>query len=140
MAHGALTTRPPLGVIRDFVFDDAGEFPHTIDLKLYGLRPFVDGARINALRFGIAQTNTAQRLRLTAPALHLSADDVRAMVDGYYFIQLLRLRHQQFDVDGQRAPNRIDPARLNEFDRRILKESLRQARKLQQQLALDYPR
>jgi CBS domain-containing protein len=139
MAQGALSTRPPLGLIRDFVFDDSAQFPHTIDLKLYGLRPFVDAARINALRFGIAHTNTAQRLRLTAPALHHSDDEVRAMVDGYYFIQLLRLRHQQFDADGQRAPNRIDPSRLNQFDRRILKESFRQARDLQLRLALDYP-
>ena len=37
-----------------------------------------------------------------------------------------------------RAPNRIDPSTLNEVDRRILKESLRQLRKLQSRLALDY--
>jgi CBS domain-containing protein len=139
MAQGALATRPPLGLIREFQFDDSPDFPHTIDLKLYGLRPFVDAARINALRFGIAHTNTAQRLRLTAPALHMSADNARAMVDAFYFIQLLRLRHQQFDPNGQRAPNRIDPDRLNAFDRRILRESFRQARELQQRLALDYP-
>ncbi|MDQ2962638.1 MAG: DUF294 nucleotidyltransferase-like domain-containing protein [Pseudomonadota bacterium] len=139
MAQCALSTRPPLGLVRDFVFDDSLEFPHTLDLKLYGLRPFVDAARINALRFAVAHTNTAQRLRLTAPALHLSADEVRAMVDGYYFIQLLRLRHQQFDPDGHRTPNRVDPGRLNRFDRRILKESFKQARELQLRLALDYP-
>ncbi len=138
MAQGALSTRVPLGTIRDFLLDDGREFPHTIDLKLYGLRPFVDAARINALRFGVAHTNTAQRLRLTAPTMNLRADDVRAFVDAYYFIQLLRLRHQQFDPHGDRAPNRIDPDRLNEFDRRMFKESLRQARALQQRLALDY--
>ena len=139
MAQGALATRPPLGVIHDFRFDDAPDYPHTIDLKLYGLRPFVESARINALRFGIAHTNTAQRLRLAAPALHVDDGDTRAMVEAFYFIQLLRLRHQQFDPDGQRAPNRIDPDRLNAFDRRMLKESFRQARELQQRIALDFP-
>ncbi len=139
MAQCALSTRPPLGLLGSFRFDSSQDFPHTIDLKLYGLRPYVEAARINALRFGIAHTSTAQRLRLTAPALHIGANDVRAMVDGFYFIQLLRLRHQQFDPDGTRAPNRIDPARLNAFDRRILKASFRQARELQQQLELDYP-
>jgi hypothetical protein len=34
----------------------------------------------------------------------------------------------------------VAPRELNEFDRRILKESLRQARRLQQRLALDYRR
>ncbi len=139
MAQGALATRPPLGLLRDFRFDDSADFPHTIDLKLYGLRPFVEAARINALRFGVAHTNTAQRLRLAAPALHVRDADARAMVDAFYFIQLLRLRHQQFDPDARRAPNRIDPDRLNGFDRRILRESFRQARELQQRIALDFP-
>jgi CBS domain-containing protein len=139
MAHGALATRPPLGLFRDFRFDHATGFPHTIDLKLYGLRPFVEAARINALRFGIAHTNTAQRLRLAAASLHVDAGDMRGIVDAFYFIQLLRLRRQQFDPDAQRAPNRVDPDRLNPFDRRILKESFRQARELQQGLALDFP-
>ena len=139
MAQGALATRPPLGLLRDFRFDHSTEFPHTLDLKVYGLRPFVEAARINALRFGIAHTNTAQRLRLAAPALHVEAGDMRAIVDAFFFIQLLRLRHQQFDPGAARAPNRIDPDRLNDFDRRMLKESFRQARELQQRIALDYP-
>jgi CBS domain-containing protein len=138
MAQAALATRPPLGIIRDFQFDNSPEFPHTLDLKVYGLRPFIEAARINALRFGIAHTNTAQRLRLAAPAMHVSTGDIRAIVDAFYFIQLLRLRHQQFDPEAKRAPNRIDPDRLNAFDRRMLKESFRQGRELQQRMALDF--
>jgi CBS domain-containing protein len=139
LAQGALQTRPPLGFFRDFRYDSR-EHPHTIDLKLYGLRPYVEAARIRALQFGIAHTNTGQRLRLAGPHLHLAAGDVQALVDGFYFIQLLRLRHQQFDSDGKAAPNRIDPDRLNVLDRRMLKEALLQARSLQQALELDYPR
>ena len=139
MAQGALATRPPLGLLRDFRFDRSAEFPHTLDLKIYGLRPFVEAARIVALRFGIAHTNTGQRLRLAASDLHVDAGSMRAIVDAFYFIQLLRLRHQQFDVQAEQAPNRIDPGRLNAFDRRMLKESFRQARELQQRIALDYP-
>ena len=63
---------------------------------------------------------------------------MRAIVDAFYFIQLLRLRHQQVEPDAERAPNRIDPDGLNAFDRRILKESFRQGRDLQQRLALDF--
>ena len=138
MAQGALATRPPLGILRDFQYDNSPEFPHTLDLKLYGLRPFVEAARIHALRFGIAHTSTAERLRLAAPELHVRTADMRAIVEAFYFIQLLRLRHQQLDPEATRAPNRIDPSRLNAFDRRMLKESFRQARELQQRLALDF--
>ena len=48
---------------------------------------------------------------------------------------MLRLRRQSA---GGPASNRIDPDALNEVDRRTLKECLRQARKLQSRLALDY--
>jgi CBS domain-containing protein len=98
----------------------------------------VEAARIHALRFGIAHTNTAERLRLAAPELHVRTADMRAIVEAFYFIQSLRLRHQQLDPEATRAPNRIDPSRLNAFDRRMLKESFRQARELQQRLALDF--
>ena len=136
MAQGALSTRVPLGTIRDFLLDDGREFPHTIDLKLYGLRPFVDAARINALRFGVAHTNTAQRLRLTAPTMNLRADDVRAFVDAYYSSSCF-----VYAISSSTPMAIAHPASTrstNEFDRRMFKESLRQARALQQRLALDY--
>jgi CBS domain-containing protein len=104
---------------------------------MYGSRPFVDAARIFALANNVAMTGTAQRLRGAAEATNLGAD-VEAMIDGFYFIQLLRLRHQQDLSDGNGGANRIDPDKLNELDRHILKEAFKQARKLQDKLRLDY--
>jgi CBS domain-containing protein len=104
---------------------------------MHGSRPFVDAARIFALANGVAVTSTAQRLRGAAEATSLGAD-IEAMIDGFYFIQQLRLRHQQ-DLKGEEAgANRIDPDALNELDRHILKEAFKQARKLQDKLKLDY--
>lgn len=137
MSENALQCAPPLGMIRDFVYDNNKDFPHTIDLKMYGSRPFVDAARIFALANNVAMTGTAQRLRGAAEATNLGAD-VEAMIDGFYFIQLLRLRHQQGLSDGNGGANRIDPDKLNELDRHILKEAFKQARKLQDKLRLDY--
>jgi CBS domain-containing protein len=59
-------------------------------------------------------------------------------VDGFFFIQGLRLRTQMAADPAAPVVNRIRPDLLNEVDRRILKESLRQARKLQRRLELDY--
>lgn len=138
MAENAVQVVPPLGLIHDFTFDRNARFPHTLDLKTFGARLFVDAARIFALANGIAQTGTAQRLRLLAERMHFSRDDVAALLDGFYYIQLLRLRHQQdADVDAESA-NRIDPDTLNELGRHILKEAFKQARKLQQRLCLEY--
>ena len=104
---------------------------------MHGSRPFVDAARIYALAHGVPQTNTAERLRAAAPALGIQPHEIAALLDAFFHIQRLRLENQVAGPDDE-APNRVDPDRLHELDRLILKESLKQARNLQQRLARDY--
>lgn len=137
LTDNALQLSPPLGVIRTFAYSSPKEYPNTIDLKGQGARLFVDVARVLALAHQIPETNTAQRLRLAAQAKQLGGDDERAIVDAFFFIQLLRLRNQHAGA-APGAANRVNPAHLNELDRLILKEAFKQARKLQQRMKLDY--
>jgi CBS domain-containing protein len=137
MATNALQGRRALGMLTDFATDDAPNAPGTIDLKLYGVRPFVDAARVYALAFSLAQTGTAERLRAAAVNLRMEPSEMAAIIDAFFFIQKLRLRIQARPGNAESA-NRIDPDALNDFERRSLKEAFRQARKLQQRLALDY--
>jgi CBS domain-containing protein len=139
LAGYALETPPPLGVFGAFTTTDHPGAPATIDLKQSAARLFVDAARVIGLAAGIAHTNTVQRLRQGGPRVNLPAEEISAAADAFCFIQSLRLR-RQLGLEGavEAGPNRIDPERLNEVDRRILKESLRQARSLQSRLALDY--
>ena len=139
MAANALNNRPPLGLIRDFALDGEGEQEGTIDLKLNGATLFVDAARIFSLASGVAAVNTAQRLRLSAPAIKLPSDEVEAWVEGFYYIQSLRLRRQhEQQAHGEPMGNRLNPYELHRLDRQILKEALRQARAIQERLALDW--
>lgn len=139
MAENAVQARPALGTLRDFVTEDVPNAPHSIDLKLYGVRLFVDAARIYALAQGLPQTNTVQRLRAAGPGTRMNAADIEAAVDAFLAIQQLRLRAQASqDTLTEETANRIDPDKLNELQRHILRESFRLARKLQQRLALDY--
>lgn len=139
MTANALRNRPPLGLVRDFVTESAGEHADTLDLKLNGATPFVDGARVFALATGAAGTGTAQRLRQAGPKLNIPTAEIEAWIAAFYFIQLLRLRRQHEENEtGQALDNRINPDRLNDLDRRILKEAFRQARKIQGRLGLDY--
>ncbi len=138
MAENALRNRPPLGVVRDFVVGKG----NTLDLKLNGITPFVDAARIFSLAAGVTQTNTVLRLRLSAAKMNLPESEIDAWVDALLFIQVLRLRHHDESIaqgmGADQLDNKIDPESLNELDRRILKEAFRQARKLQALLALEY--
>lgn len=131
----ALANRPPLGFVRDFVLDDAGEFPHTLDLKVNGATLFVDAARIFALSAGLTETGTAARLRGAAEAWKLDAEEVAEWIAGFHAIQTLRLDlHQAQQAGGQAMHNHLNPNDLSAQDRRLLKEALRQARRLQGKL------
>jgi CBS domain-containing protein len=138
MAANALQTRPPLGLFGDIVVE--GAEGGTIDLKRQASRVFVDCARILALSAGVGAVSTTERLRAIGPKIRMSDDDVATAIDAFQFVQMLRLRAQDLLDRGAGAsePNRIDPDALNTLDRRILRESLRQARKLQNRVALDY--
>lgn len=138
MAINALACRPPLGLIRDFVFDKKGDAPpRTLDLKLYGIRPYVDAARLFGLEQGLRATPTAQRLREAARHENFGGEDIGAALDGFHFIQLLRLRQQHAREDG--APNRVNPYRdLNHLERQVLKHAFRQALNLQERIRATY--
>jgi len=139
MAANALRNRPPLGLVRDFVVASEGEHADTLDLKLNGATPFVDAARVFALAAGSGATGTAARLRAAGPRLAVPEAEIEAWIAAFYFIQMLRLRRQHEESEEGRAmDNRINPDRLNDLDRRILKEAFRQARKLQARMAMDY--
>jgi CBS domain-containing protein len=135
MAQNALRYRPPLGVIRDFVYERSGEFPRTIDLKASGSSLFVDAARVLALAHGVPHTSTAERLRGADETLHFGSEWLAGILDAFYFVHLLRLRTQ---CGAAPTHNRVDPSTLNNLDRHVLKEALRQARRLQDRLARTY--
>ena len=140
MAANAMRHRPPIGRFRDFVVSRKGnDKTPTLDLKEQGLTPFVDGARLLALANGVGETNTLDRLRQLIDAGVIEAKDGSAYKEAYQFIQQTRMQHHQQQARlGQPYSNRLDPDTLNHLDRRILKESFRQAQRLQASLALRY--
>lgn len=135
MAANALRNRPPLGIVRDFVVGQQ----QTLDIKLNGVTPFVDAARIFSLACGSAATNTVQRLRDIAQPLHISTAEIEGWIEAFYFLQTMRLLHQyEYSKQGVAMDNHINPKQLNDLDRRILKEAFRQSRKMQSRLGMEY--
>ncbi len=139
MAGNALRNSPPLGVIRDFALERHDGADDSLDIKLNGVTPFVDAARVLALAAGVDPTSTAERLRAVAAQRQLHASETNAWVDAFQFVQSVRLQHQHAQVRAGAEPdNYVQPGQLNVLDRRILKEAFRQSRKLQQRLRLDF--
>lgn len=139
MAENALRQRPPVGRFRDFVVARKGVEKDTLDLKVQGLTPFVDGARLLALAHGIEACNTLERLRELIAKGVIEPLDGAAYEEAYHFIQQTRMQQHQRQARQDRPySNRIDPDSLNQLDRRILREAFRQAQRLQSSLTLRY--
>lgn len=112
-----------------------------LDLKLQGTALFVDAARLYALAHGLPALGTRARLEEAAPLMHVAPQEGQAWITAFEFLQMLRLQIQ-LGEHGEVGdnPNQIDVNRLNDIDRRMLKETMRIARSLQQRIELDYRR
>jgi CBS domain-containing protein len=140
MADNALRNRPALnwrGAIQ--THDVNGRA--CVDLKFSGTAVFVDIARLYALAHGVARTGTRERFEALAPLLKVPEHESQAWVAAFEYLQMLRLRAQMGEAgSGAERANRVELDSLNDIDRRMLKESLRVARRLQQAVELDYGR
>jgi CBS domain-containing protein len=139
MVFNALRNQPPLGLLRDFAVSRGGDHPHTLDLKIGGVQPFVEAARILALSEGIAATRTVERLAEAGRARSIPEPETGAWCQAFDSIQTLRLQLNTAQLaQGAAIHNAIDPYALDASDRKTLKDALRQARNLQGRLAREF--
>jgi CBS domain-containing protein len=124
MVANALTHRPPLGFFRNIVLIHGGEHDKTFDIKLRGVVPVVDLARVYSLAEGLDEVNTLDRLRAAAGTKALSAEGARNLEDAYDFIATLRVQHQARQLRaGEKADNFIASGELSALERRHLKDA-----------------
>jgi CBS domain-containing protein len=142
LAAEVLRTRAPLDWLGR-IDSEQVDGVEMLDLKLRGTAIFVSTARLRALALGLPDVGTRRRFEAIARSRGETSPQGDAAVSAFEFLQMLRLRVQLEAIGSGAAsdsPNRIRLDTLNEIDRRILKESLRIARQLQQQIELDYMR
>lgn len=114
-----------------------------LDLKRHGTAVFVAIARLRSLAAGVIEVNTCRRLEAVARLKAVPDHHAQAWVSAFEFLQMLRLRVQLKGLDPatpHAGPNHIRLDQLNDIDERILKETLRLGRRLQQEVELDYRR
>ncbi|KKN26275.1 hypothetical protein LCGC14_0876260 [marine sediment metagenome] len=138
LAGNAFQRKPPLTMFRNFRYVSDGK-KHSLDLKRQGLAPFVEAVRVFALANGVENANTRERMNELVQKGVFDAKDADAWKDAYSLIQAIRMRsHQEMLNRGEELTNYIDPDDLNPLDKRILRESFRQAQRLQQKLEVTY--
>jgi CBS domain-containing protein len=135
MAGNALQATVPL----NFRGELAAEEGDLLDLKKYASRIFVDVARIFALAFGARSVHTAERLHEAGGAAGMRPAEIAAVDAAFSHILRLRLDQQTADAAaGVGESHGLKLSALHEMDKSILREALKQARRLQQRLKLNY--
>jgi CBS domain-containing protein len=115
--------RPPLGLFRNFLVASKGEHRDTFNIKKV-MVPIVGFARIHALKHGLTETNTCERLRLLHRRQLVSVDTARDLEQAYDFLMQLRFSRQIVAIIREnRAPdNQINPKKLTGIEQTLLKE------------------
>jgi CBS domain-containing protein len=129
MSKNAMTYQPPLGFFRQFVLERSGEHKNKLDLKLHGIMPIVEIARIRSLAAGELRITTRNRLKAAAAAGEISEDAAASLSDALDFIEQLRLQHQCRQMRAGESPdNFIAPSHLSPLVRQNLKSAFSQVR------------
>ena len=139
MLMEALTRKPPIGFVKDFVVEFDGEHKGQLDLKKRGPGPVVGIGRWIAVCTGTAIGPTQDRLGLGAESGLLVGDEA----------EQLRHAHEEmyellFDAEiealraGDQATTWVDPKALNTLTRRQLRESFKAIARVQERLESEW--
>jgi CBS domain-containing protein len=132
LAHSAEARKPPIGVLGRFLVNRGGQFPGTLDLKINGVAPIVEVARVHALSVGLPAVNTFERLEKLAMLGPISRRGSADLIDALDFIGTLRLRHQmQMAREGRRPNNNVRPADLSAEERKHLRAAFKVVKLMQ---------
>jgi CBS domain-containing protein len=132
MISNSLKHYPPLGLLRGFATIRSGEHRNHIDMKLGGVVPVADLARVYALMGRLTPVNTRARLEAAEHAGVISVSGARDLIEAYDLIARLRLENQAALVRSGRKPdNFLAPSDLSDFERSHLRDAFVVVRTMQ---------
>jgi signal-transduction protein with cAMP-binding, CBS, and nucleotidyltransferase domain len=139
MAANAISLKVPLGFFHTIQVEHDNEHQNTLDIKMGGIMPIVDLARVYALSAALPDVNTKDRLRAAREAGVLNDTGEADLRNSLTFLNLLRIRHQS-DCIANKQPlnNDINPDLLSPSERHHLKGAFSDIQAAQNSLARRY--
>jgi CBS domain-containing protein len=139
LTENALNFKPPLGFFRNFVVESKGRHRNAFDIKS-AMTPIVDFARVFALKNGIEETNTLERLDQLRIKKIISVKEYDEMEKAYSFLMQLRFVRQITAVmdDNLKPDNYINPKKLTHIEQTMLKEIFKRVEKFQAKMNFEF--
>ena len=138
-AQNSLLFKPQLRLFgRAFADSPDADHPGQINLK-DAMMPIVNFARLYALRHGLGETNTLDRLNTLVEKGELRESNRDEIVIAYDVLMRLRLRQQiTAHQAGQTPDNFINHRRLGHIEETLLKQSFVQIDAVQKKISYDF--
>lgn len=139
MTENALNFKPPLGFFRNFVVESKGRHRNALDIKS-AMTPVVDFARVYALKHGVEETNTLERLEQLRIKKVITLAEYEELEKAYSFLMQLRFVRQITAVvdDNSKPDNYINPKKLTQIEQTTLKEIFKRIEKFQGKMNFDF--
>jgi CBS domain-containing protein len=118
--------RPPLDFFGKFICEKKGGNKGKINIKINGLCPIIDAARLSALETKVYNTSTLERLAGLRERQGTVSEFSLELEEAFEFLMSLRLRHQFQQIqEGIEPDNFINPANLRNMEKVLLKEAFK---------------
>jgi CBS domain-containing protein len=126
MAGAVVKNRPPVNFLGKLILGKSGANKGTFNIKINGLCPIIDAARLSALEGKVYHTSTIERLEELKDHSYTVGPFAGELELAFEFLMSLRLRHQYRQIqNGQEPDNAIDPLGLAGLERSMLKSSFK---------------
>lgn len=127
--------RVALGPFGQLVTEDDAGREGKIDLKYGGTLPLVEGVRLLALRAGVAETSTLQRLARLGAGGVLSRGEEDYLAGAFALLTGLLLRQQIADFEaGLEVSNLVPEESLSDRERDMMADGFRAVRRLRSRI------
>ncbi len=138
-AQNSLLFKPPLRLFGRVLSGGAGgDHQGLLDLK-DALMPIVNFARLYAIRQGLEETHTLDRLKALVEADVLPESSCQEISEAYEFLMRLRLQRQAEALSsGQTPDNAFNYRRLGQLEQTLLNQSFAQIAAVQKRISYDF--
>jgi CBS domain-containing protein len=136
LAKIALMSPPPMSFFRSFIVEKNGEHKDEFDIKIRGMRPLIDAARLLTLEAKFSNiNNTFRRFEKLAVIDPKNADLYESAADAFELLMRFKAIQGLKHKDSGRYFN---PSELNKLERLMLKDTFAPINELQSLLKIRF--
>ena len=139
LTENSLYAKPPLGFFGNFIVESRGDHRDSFDIKS-SMTTIVSFARTYALKHGIEETNTQERLNRLYLKRVLSWKDYNELEQSYSYLMQLRFVRQVTALmeENGKPDNYINPKTLSRIEQTMLREIFKSIEKFQAKMSFDF--